>query len=555
MSVLHRTKLFIITSALSLTITSQAQGIRRLFEDGSFSGRVQADVQYCLKDSANDRSDYVNQFLSSVYIDGNYTSKMIDAGLRFEMFENPLPSLGREYKGAGVPHIHLKLNLGKVTFTGGDFYEQFGNGLVLRTYEERTLGLDNALRGGRITYTPVSWFHLKAIAGVQRNCWEWSKSWIKGGDTEIELSQWLPGLKDKNGSWLIGGSLVSKHEQPELILAAPMKQLNLPENIASFAARMKYQARNIRIEGEYAHKINDPSADNGYIYHPGQALFLSASYYKTGFGISLSAKHTDNMSFRSERSATGNGLMINYLPAFTRQHTYLLASLYPYATQANGEVAFRGDLFYKFKKNTPMGGKYGMDLRFNYSQIYELQKQYEGEAQKALPGTYGYHTSLFRIGRQTYYRDINIELSRRMNRDLKLTLMYMNLRYNRIVVGKPGMINANAGIAEVLYRVSKKFTVRGEMQYLSTRQDQGDWCAAVLELSFSPHWIFSLSDQYNHGGEAHDNYLLGAIAYATGAHRIQLSGGQQREGYNCAGGICRYVPSTKGFSLSYTTNF
>ena len=61
--------LFYFTTLLS------AQGIKRLFEDGSFSGLVQADVQYCLKDSTNDRSEYVNKFLSSVLVEGSYISK------------------------------------------------------------------------------------------------------------------------------------------------------------------------------------------------------------------------------------------------------------------------------------------------------------------------------------------------------------------------------------------------------------------------------------------------------------------------------------------------
>ena len=33
----------------------------------------------------------------------------------------------------------------KVDFTVGNFYEQFGSGIVLRAYEEWALGIDNAL--------------------------------------------------------------------------------------------------------------------------------------------------------------------------------------------------------------------------------------------------------------------------------------------------------------------------------------------------------------------------------------------------------------------------
>lgn len=541
--------------ALGSVLQLPAQGFKRLFEDGSFSGQVQTDFQYCLKDSADDRSEYVNKFLNNTYIDGNYTSRILDIGARFEMFENPLPGFGKEFKGWGVPHLHLTLNLGKVTLTGGDIYEQFGSGLVLRTYQERSLGIDNALRGGRITYSPFGWMRLKAIAGIQRNRWKWSDSWIKGGDIEIDINEWFPQMKEKGHRLQVGGNFVSKHEKQETIIAAPMKKLNLPENVAAFSTRLRYQFKSFNLQGEYAYKFNDPSADNGYIYRPGQALLLSASYFRKGLGISVSAKHSDNMSFRSERSASGNILQINYQPAFSRQHTYMLASLYPYATQTNGEIAFQTDLFYKFKKGTPLGGRYGMDIRLNYAQIYGLKKQYKEGTGKAEPGTWGYTTHFFQIENETYFRDVNIELSRRINRDWKLTLMYMNLAYNRIVEGKYGMIYAHTGVLEASYKISKTMALRGELQYQNSRQAEGDWCAVLLEFSVSPHWMFTVTDMYNNSEAAHENYLLGSIAYTTGAHRIQISGGQQRGGYNCTGGVCRYVPSTKGFAVSYTTNF
>lgn len=133
--------------------------------------------------------------------------------------------------------------------------------------------------------------------------------------------------------------------------------------------------------------------------------------------------------------------------------------------------------------------------------------------------------------------------------------MYMNLAYNRIVEGKYGMIYANTGILEASCKISKTMALRGELQYQNSRQAEGDWCAALLEFSVSPHWMFTITDMYNNSETSHENYLLGSIAYTTGAHRIQISGGQQRGGYNCTGGVCRYVPSTKGFAVSYTTNF
>ncbi len=46
-----------------------------------------------------------------------------------------------------------------------------------------------------------------------------------------------------------------------------------------------------------------------------------------------------------------------------------------------------------------------------------------------------------------------------------------------------------------------------------------------------------------------------SVTYNQGAHRIQLGWGRTRAGFNCSGGVCRYVPETKGFTLSYNYNF
>lgn len=543
-----------ILIALGLTSGMSAQGFKRLFENSSFSGQVQADMQYCLRDSAGDNSEYVNKFLSNIYVDGTYNSRMLNAGVRFEMYENPLPGFEADFKGWGVPHFYLTLNLSKLSITGGDFYEQFGSGLILRAYQERSLGVDNALRGGRVVYTPFEGVRIKALAGVQRNRWQWSDSWVKGGDVEIDIHKWLPALSEHGQRLRLGGGFVSKHEEDELIWAAPGKRLNLPNHVGAASARLEYRINNLSLQGEYAWKSNDPTSENSFIYRPGQALLLSASYFRKGLGITLAAKHSDNMSFRSERTSIGNVLQLNYFPAFTRQHTYTLTSFYPYATQTGGEIAFQADVFYKFQKGSCLGGAQGMDVRLNYSQVYSLNKHYDGSLEQPMAGTYGYTARLFGIGNEVYYRDVNVEVAKKINSSLKLTMTYMNQLYNEIVRGKSGIVYANIGVVEALYRINKKMSLRGEVEYLATRQDEKDWVAALLELSISPHWIFTLSDSYNIGGSG-KNYPLGSVAYSTGTHRVQFSGGKQRAGYNCSGGVCRYIPATNGFAVNYSVNF
>src|SRR5690606_14020298 len=107
-------------------------------------------------------------------------------------------------------------------------------------------------------------------------------------------------------------------------------------------------------------------------YNPGNAMYLSASYAIRGFGVTWSGKRIDNMDFRSDRAATGSNLNLNYLPAITKQHTYILPAIYPYATQPTGEVGWQADVIYTIPRDTWLGGRYGVDVSVNYAEVHRL---------------------------------------------------------------------------------------------------------------------------------------------------------------------------------------
>ncbi len=44
------------------------------------------------------------------------------------------------------------------------------------------------------------------------------------------------------------------------------------------------------------------------------------------------------------------------------------------------------------------------------------------------------------------------------------------------------------------WKINRKFTLRGELQYLFTNQDYKDWAYGLVELSFAPYLQVSVSD-------------------------------------------------------------
>ncbi len=520
-------------------------------------GSVQSDVLFPENDTEIGTQAHNEWGLTNTYADLNLMSKYVDAGARLEFMQWPLDGFEPDFKGWGVPYFYVKGKFKGGDVTLGDFYDQFGSGFIFRTYEERSLGIDNSLRGIRLNYGGIKGLQFKLLGGLQRGYWSWSKdSYVGGTDLEINMDQYCKALQERNITWMLGGSYVLKYERDEdIVLPGTVYRLALPLTVHALDVRSRFQLGDYSLLAEYAWKTQDPSQDNGYIYHRGNAVMLSGSYSKRGLSILAQAKRSDNMAFRSQRTKQGTSLFINNMPAFAYQHTYALPALYPYATQAaGGEWAFQGEVSYLFKRNTALGGKYGTKVKVNFSHVRGLDKQPVDQYEGSYYGTDGYTSKFFKMG-DKYYQDINVQLEKKFTKSFKLNLMYMNQYYNQAVIEKHGSsIKSNIAVVEGKYQFNNKLTLRGEYQYLATKDDEGDWMYGLLELSVQPHWMFTVSDMWNNG-ETNLHYYMGSVTFNYNAHRLMLGYGRTRAGFNCSGGVCRYVPASRGVQLSYNFNF
>ena len=563
---MKKVSLILAASVLSISsLPALAQEVKEDDDVVNVTGSIQSDILFPQADATIGAEDYPEAALTNSFAEVNVTSKHGDAGARFEYLEHPLPGFEPDYKGYGVPFFYVRGHWDKFEMTLGSFYEQFGSGFILRTYEERSLGIDNSLQGARIIAKPFNGVTLKALTGRQRRYWDWNDSWITGADVEFNIEQWIKSLGEKNTYLTLGASFVNKHEGDEELIASydGTKRLNFPENVQAFDVRLRLQTGNWNVLAEYAQKSQDPSQGNDYIYRKGYVAMLSASYSKRGMSVLVQAKRSDNMAFRSRRtlpSMSENSSYINHLPAFTMEHTYALASRYPYATNPDGEWAYQAEVAYNFKRHTLLGGKYGTNVRVNFSHIRGIERD---PINGGGAGTDGYSSAFWKWGDDgMYYQDINVQIEKRITRSFNIHLMYMNQFYNnvinRIAEGELSdnkkYVHSDIFVLDAKYKFNNKFTLRGELQYLSTDEDLGDWWYGLLELSILPNWMFTIADMYN-SGVTDIHYYQGLVTYSAGSHRIQLGYGRTRAGYNCAGGVCRYVPSSKGVTISYNYNF
>lgn len=544
--------LFIISISPFLNITAQEQ------KKVTLSGSIQSDMLVPEEDKETG-AEKTEDFLTNTYADLQLQSEYVDAGARLEYMEHPMPGFEKDFKGWGVPNFWVKGKLGNNELTLGTFYEQFGSGFILRTYEERTLGIDNSLLGGRLLLKPTDGVILKVLSGKQRRYWKWNKALVSGADAEISIDQWIPSMRESGTVLTLGASWVNKYEKnEEKVFVDNTHYVHFPKFVNSWDVRANFNHGPWNFLAEYAQKTADPSFANGYVFKKGSAAMLSGSYSNKGLSVLVQAKRSENMSSKSA-DVTGNSSAINYLPAFIQDHTYALAALYAYATQlADGEWAYQTEIGYNFKRNTSLGGKYGMNVKLNYSYVRGIPHEFaDGMERQTLSGvTYvDYKSPFFKWGKETYYQDLNVQVSRRLSHDFLLNLMYMSQRFNKTVVeGEGGMVHSNIFIADGKYQFSKKTTLRCELQYLTTKQDEKDWVFGLLELSLVPHWMITVSDMWN-CGDSKIHYYQGLVTYNVGSHRIQAGYERTQAGFNCSGGVCRYVPAMKGFFASYNYNF
>ncbi|CAI8173956.1 MAG: hypothetical protein CND37_00785 [Bacteroidetes bacterium MED-G20] len=531
---------------------------------GVISGNIQTIGQYYQEDSIINAALPEHLYGFNGFANINYQKGDFRAGIRYESYLNTLEGYPTSFSGTGIGYRYLSWKSDNVGITIGNFYDQFGSGMIFRAYEERQLGIDNSLDGIRLTFQPVNGLFLKGMVGKQRHVFMDGlvngNGIIRAFDSELNLNE----LLDSSNSWkfkaTIGGSFVSKFNTDN-----NTSFFDLPKNVGASSIRLNLRYNKIRFSGEYVHKINDPYPDNqdsrfNYIYKNGEGVLLNLGYSTKGFAVDFSAKHMDNMLWRSTNVNVGpTDLLIGYLPALTKQHTYnLAATLYPYATNFYGEIAYQLDVLYKIPKKSFLGGKYGTSIALNFATAHVPERNFIEDMESTRTS---YTSSVFSRSDSILFQDFNVEIKRKINKKLNISLNYFNFIFNDDAVKVANyykMIYAQIAVMDLTYKINRHHSLRFETQAMWTNEDKGDWLFGQIEYTFSPHWYIAILDQYNSGNEdlkKRVHYGLISAGYINGSHRFSFQYGKQRAGVFCVGGVCRAVPASNGLTFSFTSSF
>lgn len=541
----------------------------------NITGNVESIFQYLNEDTLIGADQPPSKGLINSYMNVFYTQGNFKAGLRFESYLPRIQGYPARFDGTGLGMRYVGYANDFIDITLGSFYEQFGSGLALRAYEDRALGYDNLLDGARLIVRPYKGVVFKGVYGYQRLSFQQGRivhadGIVRGFDGEIHFNETFKDLAEKKLDVVLGGSFVSKYQVDN------NEDFIIPENVGAYGGRAKLRYGKFAFDAEYVLKEQDPSNDNGYIYNYGHAALFNFSYTKKGLGVQFSGKSVDNMSFRSDRTKDLQDVFINYLPAMNKTHTYnLVATLYPYATQPMGEIAYQTEVLYTIPKGTKLGGKYGTAINGNISAAFRPNQRMDGidltDSSRVI-----YKTTPFDNSDSLYWLDVNFNITKKINKQLSFIASYFHIQLNNDVAkisnDAKGIIKSHIAVLELAYKINSKHSVRTELQALFLEKDKngdimdkGDWATLLVEYNISPSWFFSFMLQNNYGNPndfastwdriKSINYPIVTCGYIRESTRFMVSYGRQRAGLFCVGGVCRFVPANNGLTLSFTHSF
>lgn len=541
-------------------------------ENANIFGNFSMFMQSYNKDTSINANPTPEKVLINSYANLLYYNKNFSAGLRYEGYFNPIEGYNKKNDGFGISYRFFNFKNNIVDITVGNFYDQFGNGLIFRSYEDKNIGIDNALDGIRLKLSLIKGITIKGFFGRQRlsfskNNFGFSstinKGLIKGTDLDINLNELINKLTVNNFQFQLGFSFITKFQENQIVTISQNDtnfSLKLPQNVGAFSSRLYISYKSISMNCEYAYKINDPNIINNFIYKDGIAFFSNFNYFNSFIGFNFMLKYVDNFTFKSDRNATAQELDINYIPDITKNHIYSFSAFYPYSSQFQNEVGASTDISVNIPRGSFLGGKYGTVIKLTFSRMNDINKiQIDSSLTIGQKGTLGYHSSFLGVNKKILYQDISIDIEKKFSKRFKFSFVYQNLRYNyRVLRGEEESeeVFANIFITDFTYRFNAKHSIRFEFQILKTEQDMGDWFMFLSEYSFSPHFFLSIQNQYNYGNiDQKNNYPFLSFGYKINSTRVSVSYGKQKEGIICIGGVCRVVPSTSGLLFTLNSSF
>jgi len=483
---------------------------------------------------SNDINKHIEIFEDWLNLD--YNKGIFGAGIRFETYEpnDPSPAISRGKKRyADIAYKYIKAEIGDAQQGGelivGNYYALFGRGLVLKSYEDRNIRVDNNLLGAKLQarYGGIT---LTALTGMAASGDNIREEIIHAADLEYKAANQLK----------VGASYATNLPADDNAARTMLTSVRIMPSIWNFDFYGEYgfkQNRDVRdklLKPDTSFVVYSPYNKNDW--KVGQAAYGSINFYYDAFALTGEYKYYDNFTFASQDGT----IIYNTPPSVRKEYTYVLLNRHPSALNQADEQGFQVELNYNMSDETYFSADYGETKTLPFNSYYKriLHDNSPSRVQLREVYTQAHHdwndnwTTIAAFGyneeRDTDTKNVTPILE---------NIFYFN-EINTI-----------------------KFTIEHQQTTVNINDEQYYDDALTLEYLRSPSFNVAVVSEMQTkepepGNIVRKFWSFIQFGYKIGDHTdMSILFGTRQAGNICIGGVCRYEPEFSGIEFKMFTRF
>jgi hypothetical protein len=445
----------------------------------------------------------------------SYQYHALRAAVRFELFQSP----GAESDYRAFTQRALRFDNGAITLAAGNFYEIFGRGLLLRTYEiPGTILEDVGLRtrygfyrdlDGLLLKYQTRLFEIKALRG--RPLLNTLPPTFSYSDRHPNLLNGLEANVRFLENWSAGSGYLHNNQEGAV---SRYGTVFISGNSSS----------SLQLYSEFAQQLGDGNELFDFSDQSAHAFYASANYAAGALGLSFEVKDYNNFV-----------LFFNDPPPLVREHSYPVLNRATHILQPRNETGGQAEAFWRMgPRHKLIANATRAENNFGEKTVFQ---EYFGEFEYVLDD-------------QT-----SIKAFADHSQDP------FNLEEDRNAAGLYVQKDWPQNWGTILDVEFQKFTrtlspaqrVKNYYAALTLTRVPGLSAALIWEKTTDPLLTDDPRTETAETGARH--WLAGTLSYQFRRHLLSLFYGKRRGGPACTSGICYEVLDFEGFEMRVTSNF
>ena len=452
----------------------------------------------------------------------DYNKNIFSAGFRFEVFQpnDPDPSISRgKVKYADIAYKYISADIGDIeaglNITVGNYYKLFGRGLVLKSYEDRNIRVDNNLLGVKVEGNYLG-FSLIGLSGSAAN-----------SNNERQDILHALDLSYNDFSFI----------KPGITFATNLPAIEGIANTSLASLRVQPTYWNFDAYAEYGIKSNQDIQSlifNNDEWKVGEAFYGSLNFYYDAFAIVGEYKYYDNYAFTSNDGT----IYYNTAPSLRKDYTYVLLNRHPSPLDESNEEGYALEVNYNFSDETYLVANYGitntLPVNSYFQRVNNLSLPISTQLEEVyLQATHNWNESITTIAAFGYNEELSTN-TKNITPILENKYYFDDINTIKLVLEHQQTENLSTNekyyddVINIEYLRSPNFSVAVVAELQTKEPEPGN----VVRI----FWSFI------------------QVGYKLGNHTdLSLLVGTRQAGNICIGGICRYEPAFQGVELKMLT--